>query len=165
MHESHDITIGQLARRAGVSPPTLRYYESLGLIASRRTAGNQRRYPRRTLRRVAFIRAGQRMGLPLARIAEALAELPDDHPPTTRDWQRVSAAWHQDLQARIDQLVALRDAATDCIGCGCLSVDRCTLVNPEDTLGTQGPGARNLLHHRTESAGEDAGCEDDTRQR
>lgn len=129
---------------ATVTTATLRHYEEIGLIHARRTTGNQRRYLRRVLRRVTMVRAGQRMGVPLARIATALAELPDDGPTTARDWQRVSAQWQDELQARIDELVALRDAAERCIGCGCLSTERCGLVNPGDVLAAEGPGARRL---------------------
>lgn len=144
MDGGDELTIGEVARRAGVTTATLRHYEQLGLLHARRTTGNQRRYSRRVLRRAAMVRAGQRMGVPLARIAAALAELPDDGPTTAADWRRVSAQWRDELQARIDELVALRDAAEECIGCGCLSTARCSLVNPADALAAEGPGARRL---------------------
>ena len=140
----HDLTVGQLSARSGAAPSALRFYETRGLIASRRTAGNQRRYPRHMLRRVAFIRASQRVGLPLATIKQALDQLGDSRTPTRSDWARLSAAWRDDLDARIAQLQRLRDNLTGCIGCGCLSLDTCKLANPDDRLGNDGPGARNL---------------------
>ena len=140
----HDLTVGQLSERSGATASALRFYEARGLIASRRTAGNQRRYPRHMLRRVAFIRASQRVGLPLATIKQALDQLGDSRTPTRSDWARLSAAWRDDLDARIAQLQRLRDSLTGCIGCGCLSLDTCKLANPDDRLGNDGPGARNL---------------------
>ena len=140
----HGLTVGQLSARSGAAVSALRFYEARGLITSRRTAGNQRRYPRHMLRRVAFIRASQRVGLPLATIKQALDQLGDSRTPTRSDWARLSAAWRDDLDARIAQLQALRDSLTDCIGCGCLSLDTCKLANPDDHLGNDGPGARNL---------------------
>jgi MerR family transcriptional regulator, redox-sensitive transcriptional activator SoxR len=140
----HDLTVGQLSARSGAAASALRFYEARGLIASRRTAGNQRRYPRHMLRRVAFIRASQRVGLPLATIKQALDQLGDSRTPTRGDWARLSAAWRDDLDARIAQLQQLRDSLTGCIGCGCLSLDSCKLANPGDRLGNDGPGARNL---------------------
>jgi MerR family redox-sensitive transcriptional activator SoxR len=133
-----------LAERSGVAISALHFYERQGLIRSRRTAGNQRRYPRETLRRVAFIRVSQRVGIPLAEIKAALDTLPDGKTPGREEWARLSARWREDLDARIEQLVRLRDNLTDCIGCGCLSLDRCVLANPLDTLGEQGPGPRLL---------------------
>ena len=138
------LTVGQLAARSGVSTSALRFYEEQGLISSRRTSGNQRRYPRATLRRVAFIRASQRVGIPLSRIAGALGTLPANRTPTVADWARLSAEWRADLDDRISQLQHLRDRLTGCIGCGCLSLRACQLVNPGDALGSDGPGARNL---------------------
>jgi MerR family transcriptional regulator, redox-sensitive transcriptional activator SoxR len=123
----------------------LRFYEAEGLISAGRTAGNQRRYPRDALRRVAFIRASQRVGIPLRAIRHALDGLPGNRAPTRQDWARLSAAWQQDLGDRIAQLEALRDRLTGCIGCGCLSLDRCSLANPGDVLGQEGPGARRFL--------------------
>lgn len=139
-----ELTVGQLAARSGVAVSALRFYEEQGLIAARRTAGNQRRYPRATLRRVAFIRASQRVGIPLCRIADALAGLPANRTPTADDWARLSAQWRTDLDERISQLQRLRDRLTGCIGCGCLSLRVCRLMNPDDALGGDGPGARNL---------------------
>jgi MerR family transcriptional regulator, redox-sensitive transcriptional activator SoxR len=142
--DTHDLTVGQLSARSGAAVSALRFYEARGLIASRRTAGNQRRYPRHMLRRVAFIRASQRVGLPLATIKQALDQLGDSRTPTRSDWARLSATWRDDLDARIAQLQRLRDNLTGCIGCGCLSLDTCKLANPGDRLGNDGPGARNL---------------------
>jgi MerR family transcriptional regulator, redox-sensitive transcriptional activator SoxR len=140
----HDLTVGQLSARSGAAVSALHFYEARGLIASRRTAGNQRRYPRHMLRRVAFIRASQRVGLPLATIKQSLDQLGDSRTPTRSDWARLSAAWRDDLDDRIAQLQRLRDNLTGCIGCGCLSLDTCKLANPDDLLGNDGPGARNL---------------------
>ncbi|MER6512772.1 MULTISPECIES: redox-sensitive transcriptional activator SoxR [unclassified Nonomuraea] len=141
---SRELTVGQLAERSGVAVSALHFYETKGLIASRRTAGNQRRYHRDTLRRVAFIRLSQRLGIPLATIKDALSELPDGRTPNREDWARLSAAWRGELDDRIEQLQRLRDDLTDCIGCGCLSLDRCPVANPRDRLGEEGPGARRM---------------------
>ncbi|MFJ4848007.1 MULTISPECIES: redox-sensitive transcriptional activator SoxR [unclassified Streptomyces] len=143
--DTRELTVGQLSARSGAAVSALHFYESKGLIRSRRTAGNQRRYTRDTLRRVAFIRASQRVGMPLAAIREALDGLPAGRTPDRADWARLSAGWRSELDARIEQLVRLRDSLDDCIGCGCLSLDRCALSNPGDVLGEQGPGARRLL--------------------
>lgn len=143
--DAHELTVGQVASRSGVAASALHFYEAKGLIHSRRTAGNQRRYSRDVLRRVAFIRVSQRVGIPLSAIRDALAELPEERTPTPRDWARLSSAWRAELDARIEQLQRLRDDLTDCIGCGCLSLSRCRLSNPADRLGTQGPGPRRLL--------------------
>jgi MerR family transcriptional regulator, redox-sensitive transcriptional activator SoxR len=140
-----ELTVGQLAARSGVAVSALHFYEAKGLIQSRRTAGNQRRYPRDALRRVAFIRVAQRLGISLASIRDALARLPDERTPTHKDWARLSAAWRSELDARIEQLQKLRDDLSGCIGCGCLSLDRCRLSNPDDVLGREGPGPRRLL--------------------
>jgi MerR family redox-sensitive transcriptional activator SoxR len=137
-----ELSVGQLAQRSGVAVSALHFYESKGLIHSRRTDGNQRRYPRDTLRRVAVIRAAQRVGIPLASLAQALAALPDRRTPTRADWARLSARWRGELDARIAQLTALRDSLDGCIGCGCLSLDRCQLANPADVLGARGSGPR-----------------------
>jgi MerR family redox-sensitive transcriptional activator SoxR len=141
---SRELTVGQLAERSGVAVSALHFYETKGLISSRRTAGNQRRYTRDTLRRVAFVRLAQRLGIPLKTIKDALAELPEERTPTRDDWARLSGAWRRELDDRIEQLQRLRDDLTDCIGCGCLSLDRCALANPYDRLGTEGPGARRI---------------------
>ena len=139
-----ELTVGQVADRSGVAVSALHYYEAEGLISSRRTAGNQRRYPREVLRRVAFIRASQSVGIPLRRIKAALDHLPDGRTPTRQDWERLSAAWRTDLDDQITQLQHLRDRLSGCIGCGCLSLKLCKLINPDDILGRQGPGPRNL---------------------
>ncbi|RJL30538.1 redox-sensitive transcriptional activator SoxR [Bailinhaonella thermotolerans] len=141
----HELTVGQLAARSGVAVSALHFYEAKGLIRSRRTAGNQRRYSRDTLRRVAFIRVSQRVGIPLKTIREALDRLPEERTPTRRDWIRLSSVWRTELDERIDQLTRLRDDLTECIGCGCLSLGRCKLANRDDTLGDDGPGPRRLL--------------------
>jgi MerR family transcriptional regulator, redox-sensitive transcriptional activator SoxR len=140
-----ELTVGQLSARSGVAVSALRFYETEGLLSAGRTSGNQRRYSRDALRRVAFIRASQRVGIPLRSIKRALDGLPGNGSPTRQDWARLSAAWRTDLDGRIAQLEALRDRLSDCIGCGCLSIDRCSLANPRDTLGDQGPGAHRLL--------------------
>lgn len=139
-----ELTVGHLAARSGVSVSALHFYEAEGLIHSTRTAGNQRRYPREVLRRVAFIRASQQVGIPLRRIRQALDALPEGRTPTRRDWQTLSAAWREDLDERITRLQSLRDRLTGCIGCGCLSLSVCKLVNPADVLAAQGPGPHNL---------------------
>ena len=135
------LTVGELAQRSGVAVSALHFYESRGLIRSTRTAGNQRRYPRDMLRRIAIIRAAQRVGMPLAAIREALASLPQERTPTRRDWARLSSAWRAELDARIAQLIQMRDTLDDCIGCGCMSLDRCRLANPGDVLAEHGAGA------------------------
>ncbi|SNS45877.1 MerR family transcriptional regulator, redox-sensitive transcriptional activator SoxR [Rhodococcoides kyotonense] len=139
-----ELTPGQLSDRSGVAVSALHFYEKQGLITSRRTSGNQRRYHRETLRRVAFIRISQKVGIPLADIRDALAELPEERTPTKRDWAKLSGRWHDDLEHRIAQLIRLRDDLTGCIGCGCLSLTSCTLANPQDELSKKGPGARRL---------------------
>ncbi|MFL1377449.1 MULTISPECIES: redox-sensitive transcriptional activator SoxR [unclassified Nocardiopsis] len=140
-----ELTVGQVSQRSGVAVSALHFYERQGLIHSRRTAGNQRRYRRDTLRRVSFIRVSQRVGIPLARIRQALDRLPDNRTPTRADWALVSEQWRDELDARIAQLVRLRDDLTGCIGCGCLSLDSCVLVNPDDALAADGSGPRRLL--------------------
>jgi MerR family transcriptional regulator, redox-sensitive transcriptional activator SoxR len=141
---SHELTVGQLAARSGVTVSALHFYEAEGLINSTRTAGNQRRYPRQVLRRVAFIRASQQVGIPLRRISQALDALPERRTPTRRDWEKLSATWREDLDERISLLQHLRDRLSGCIGCGCLSLSVCKLVNPADVLSEQGPGPHNL---------------------
>lgn len=139
------LTVGEVAKRSGVSVSTLHFYESKGLIASWRTAGNQRRYAREVLRRVAFIRVAQRVGIALTDIAAALTTLPKGSNPDREAWSRLSTAWRTDLDMRIAQLKKLRDTLDDCIGCGCLSIDRCRLRNPYDKLAEQGAGPQRLL--------------------
>lgn len=135
-----DLTIGQLAERSGVATSALRYYEERGLIRSTRTPGNQRRYPRPTLRRVAFVRAAQRVGLTLDEIAEALDSLPQGRTPTKADWHRLSRAWRPRIEEQIQRLERLRDRLDGCIGCGCLSLKACSLYNPDDDLADVGTG-------------------------
>ena len=137
-----ELSVGEVARRSGVSVSALHFYEAKGLIQSQRSGGNQRRYARDTLRRIAIIRAAQRVGMPLATIRDALGSLPEARTPTRRDWSRLSRAWREELDARIGELIRMRDMLDDCIGCGCLSLDRCKLANPRDVLGEQGAGAR-----------------------
>lgn len=138
------LPIGEIAERAGVSVPTLRYYEQRRLIASTRSAGNQRRYPRHVLRRLAFIAAAQHVGLSLEQIAAALATLPPDRAPTRRDWTRLSGPWRRMVAERIKALEALQHSLDGCIGCGCLSLTRCALFNPVDEAASEGPGSRWL---------------------
>ncbi|MFC7547035.1 redox-sensitive transcriptional activator SoxR [Plantactinospora sp. GCM10030261] len=139
------LTIGELSARSGVAPSALRYYERLGLIRADRTGGNQRRYARAELRRVAFIRISQQVGVSLDKIRSALDSLPDSRTPTRADWARLSRLWRHELDQRIELLHRLRDELTGCIGCGCLSLQRCKLYNPEDELAAQGPGPRRIL--------------------
>jgi MerR family redox-sensitive transcriptional activator SoxR len=134
-------TIGHLAERAGVATSAIRFYESRGLISSVRTSGNQRRYEQSTLRRVAFVRTAQRIGLSLDEIAEALATLPEGRTPTKSDWHRLSKAWRPRLDEQIRRIQLLRDRLDGCIGCGCLSLKSCALNNPGDEAGTHGTGA------------------------
>ncbi|WP_060512743.1 redox-sensitive transcriptional activator SoxR [Pseudomonas sp. NBRC 111124] len=134
------LSVGQLAARSGVAVTALHFYETKGLIQSTRNTGNQRRYPRAMLRRVAVIKMAQRLGIPLAEIASALAELPNDHTPTAEDWRRLSARWREDLNRRIDEMVRLRDQLDGCIGCGCMSLKECPLRNRQDHLADAGPG-------------------------
>ncbi|MBH3412368.1 MULTISPECIES: redox-sensitive transcriptional activator SoxR [Pseudomonas] len=134
------LSVGQLAARSGVAVTALHFYETKGLIQSTRNAGNQRRYPRAMLRRVAVIKMAQRLGIALAEIASALATLPNDHTPTAEDWRRLSARWREDLNHRIDEMVRLRDQLDGCIGCGCMSLKECPLRNRQDHLADEGPG-------------------------
>ena len=139
-----ELTVGEVAARSGVAVSTLHFYESKGLIKSWRNRGNQRRYAREVLRRVAVIKVAQRTGIPLAAIREALRALPGERTPTSEDWKKLSAAWRADLNERIDRLTRLRDQLDGCIGCGCLSLGVCPLRNPSDRLAKQGPGPRLL---------------------
>jgi MerR family redox-sensitive transcriptional activator SoxR len=140
-----ELSIGAVAERAGVNVSALRFYEDRGLISSRRSDGGQRRYHRSVLRRVAFIQVAQRVGLTLEEIGRALSTLPDDHVLTATDWQRLSAAWRPMLDQRIRLLEGLRDELDSCIGCGCLSLERCRLRNPGDRAAGLGAGPRFLL--------------------
>lgn len=138
------LTVGEVSARSGIAVSALHFYETKGLIASIRTSGNQRRYPREVLRRVAIIKVAQRVGIPLTEIQQALATLPLGRTPTAGDWKEMSMRWKDDLDARIRRLQGLRDQLDGCIGCGCLSIETCPLRNPSDVLGEQGTGPRLL---------------------
>lgn len=138
------LTIGQLADRSGVATSAIRFYESKGLIGSIRTTGNQRRYPQSTLRRVAFIRTAQRVGLSLDEVGQAFSTLPDNRTPTKSDWHRISKAWRPRLDDQIRRIELLRERLDGCIGCGCLSLRSCALYNPGDEAAARGTGAVRL---------------------
>jgi MerR family redox-sensitive transcriptional activator SoxR len=138
------LTVGEVARRSGVAVSTLHFYEAEGLIRSWRTSGNQRRYAREVLRRVAIIRVAQRTGMELAAIRKALKTLPRERTPNAADWKKLSASWKSELNGRIERLTRLRDQLEGCIGCGCLSMGACPLRNPWDRLSKEGPGPRLL---------------------
>ncbi len=140
MHEL--LTIGALSERTGVAPSALRYYEERGLITSERTGASHRRYGRSVARRIAFIVFAQRIGLTLEEIGGELARLPTDRVPSRRDWARLSSSWSERIDERIDELERLKAGLTDCIGCGCLSLDRCALANPKDRVARRGAGPR-----------------------
>ena len=142
---ARNLSIGDVAARSGVAVSALHFYEAKGLIRAERTAGNQRRYARDVLRRIAVIKVAQRAGIPLAAIGEALLALPDARTPTAADWTRLSRRWRAELDARIARLTHLRDELDGCIGCGCLSLRQCPLRNPHDRIGDEmGPGANTL---------------------
>jgi MerR family redox-sensitive transcriptional activator SoxR len=141
---SDHLTIGEFSGRSGVAPSALRYYESLGLIAAERTMGNQRRYARHMLRRVALVTVAKRLGIPLSDVQRALADVPIDRVPTQAEWQLASKAWRATLEQRRHAIERLEKELTGCIGCGCLSMRSCALLNPDDTLGARGPGAQRL---------------------
>jgi len=138
------LTIGEVARRSGFPQSALRYYEREGLVRTTRTSGGQRRYERSVLRRLAFIRAARTVGVGLDEVRAGLDRLPDGRTPTRADWTRLSKSWRGRLNEQIDALVALRDGLDSCIGCGCLSLQRCQLSNVSDRLAAAGPGARLL---------------------
>jgi MerR family redox-sensitive transcriptional activator SoxR len=140
-----ELTIGAVAARTGVAPSALRFYESEGLIESTRSSGGQRRYARETLRRVSFVRVAQQVGLSLDEIRDALASLPDNRTPTAKDWERLSSSWRPRIDRQIALLERLRDRLHGCIGCGCLSLSFCRLLNPDDEAGRRGPGPRYVL--------------------
>jgi MerR family redox-sensitive transcriptional activator SoxR len=144
MRSTDLLTVGDIARRSGFAESAVRYYEGLGLLAATRTSGGQRRFERSTLRRLAFIRAARNIGLSLEEVSAALASLPAQRTPTRTDWARLSRGWRHRLDDQIDALVALRDGLDSCIGCGCLSLDRCSISNPADTARSDGPGAAYL---------------------
>ena len=139
-----ELSVGELAQRAGIAPSAVRFYEDQGLIFSRRTPGNQRRYHRAMLRRVAFIRASQAAGIPLAVIGEVFTELGDHESPSRAMWEAASQRWIADINHRIELLETMRDMIGSCVGCGCLSLGACHLLNPGDELNRQGPGPRRL---------------------
>lgn len=139
-----ELSVGGVAARSGVAVSTLHFYESQGLIRSWRNPGNQRRYPREVLRRVAVIKVAQRIGISLASIREALETLPNERTPNAEDWKLLSAKWRADLDDRISRLMRFRDQLDGCIGCGCLSLESCPLRNPWDRLAGEGPGPRLL---------------------
>lgn len=143
------ISIGDLAKRAGVAASALRFYEAEGLLASARNAGGRRHYPRSDMRRVAFIRAAQQVGLSLDEIRRALAALPEKRTPTKSDWERLSKSWRPLLDEKIAAMTRLRDKLDNCIGCGCLSLKSCALYNPGDAAAAKGAGARYLLDDRS----------------
>ena len=134
-------TPGKVAERCGVKVSTLHFYEEKGLIRSWRNAGNQRRYRADVIRRIAVIKAAQKVGISLGSIKRALATLPDERTPTARDWEKLSTTWREELNARIAYLERLRDYLTGCIGCGCLSMKKCPIYNEDDKLAAEGPGA------------------------
>ena len=138
------MSIGEVAARSGLAASALRFYEDQGLITATRTPGGARRYPRSVLRRLAVVRAGRNVGLSLPEIRAALETLPAERPPTTTDWARLSSDWRDRLDEQIAALVQLRDGLSSCIGCGCLSLDRCALSNPGDVAARDGAGARWL---------------------
>jgi MerR family transcriptional regulator, redox-sensitive transcriptional activator SoxR len=143
------LPIGEVARRSGVASSALRFYEERGLISSERQGSGHRRYPRPVLRRIAFIVFAQRIGLTLDEIGVELAKLPPHHAPTRNDWARLSATWASRIDDRIAELERLRRGLTECIGCGCLSLDRCRLANPGDRAAALGPGPRYWIGERT----------------
>ncbi|TWB36481.1 redox-sensitive transcriptional activator SoxR [Nitrospirillum pindoramense] len=145
-----ELSVGEVAKRAGVAVSTLHFYETKGLIVASRSGGNQRRYPRDVLRRIAIIRVAQRAGIALADIHAALATLPNGRTPTLEDWRRLSNGWRDMLQQRIDSLTQLRDQLETCIGCGCLSMGDCPLRNPQDRLAAEAMGP--VLLQRSETA-------------
>ena len=142
------LTISEVARRSGVASSALRFYEDRGLIRSERAGSGHRRYPRSVLRRIAFVVFAQRVGLTLDEIATELAKLPPDRAPTKRDWSRLSKGWTARIDERIAELERLRMGLTECIGCGCLSLERCKLANPDDRAGRNGPGPRYWIGDR-----------------
>ena len=142
--DADELSVGEVSARSGVAVSALRYYEGRGLIQGWRTSGNQRRYRRGVLRRVAVIQVAQRLGIPLAAISDAFKALPDERSPTAQEWGRMSRRWRADLDDRIMKLTRLRDELSGCIGCGCLSLDSCPLYNAGDKLAKHGPGPRLL---------------------
>jgi MerR family redox-sensitive transcriptional activator SoxR len=153
LKSSELLTIGEVARRSGVAASALRFYEERGLIASERAGSGHRRYPRSVLRRVAFVVFAQRIGLTLDEIGAELAKLPPDRAPTRRDWSRLSSGWSERIDDRIAELQRLKAGLTECIGCGCLSLERCQLSNPRDRAASLGPGPRYWIGDRPQPGG------------
>lgn len=147
------LTIGELARRSGATVATLRFYEEKGLVHATRTVGGTRLFTRHSLRRVSMVRLGVQLGIPLAEIAVAFEALPLDRPPSRADWQTISCAWNAQVEGRIQALEQIRDRLSDCIGCGCLSLGTCSLLNQDDALGADGPGPRRVLPAEVDGAG------------
>jgi MerR family transcriptional regulator, redox-sensitive transcriptional activator SoxR len=148
LKSSETLTIGEVARRSGVAASALRFYEERGLIASERAGSGHRRYPRAVLRRIAFVVFAQRIGLRLDEISAELAKLPPDRAPNRRDWSRLSSGWTARIDERIAELERLRAGLTECIGCGCLSLERCQFANPQDRAAKLGPGPRYWIGDR-----------------
>jgi len=146
-HPQYELSVGEIARRSGLSVSAVHFYEKKGLITGWRSPGNQRRFRRGVLRRIAFIRVAQRAGVSLSEIQAVLATLPDNRAPSREDWQRLASLWRTEVEERIFRLTQLRDRFDDCIGCGCLSLDVCPLRNPDDRLADEGAGPR-LLERR-----------------
>lgn len=152
MDKNDALTMGEVAQRSGTAPSALRYYESLGLLTATRTTGNQRRYHRSALRRIAVIRAAQHVGLSLAQIQDVFAGYPPDHAPTKREWVRIAQRCRPLLDARIRELEAVRDGLSACVGCGCLTMRQCAIYNPKDELADTGAGARRRFPDLDEAA-------------
>lgn len=142
---SRELTVGQVAERSGLAVSALHFYEKKGLIRSHRTSGNQRRYDRDVLRRLAIVRMAQELGIPLSEVADALSRVPLGHIPSAEDWRGMSAVWYEKLDRRVTMLIRMRDELNGCIGCGCLSTTSCPLMNAGDRLADEGPGPRRLL--------------------
>ncbi|MGC0366175.1 MerR family redox-sensitive transcriptional activator SoxR [Rhodococcus sp. 27YEA15] len=138
------LSIGEVAARTGVAVSAVRYYETLGLVPAERTAGNMRKFPRHAIRRVSLIQVAVRFGISLAEVGEVFASLPEGRTPTKKDWSKISTQWNQRLEDRKQAIARMQEELTGCIGCGCLSLMTCNLLNPEDELGRDGPGARRL---------------------
>ncbi|MFC5153321.1 redox-sensitive transcriptional activator SoxR [Streptomyces amakusaensis] len=153
------LTVGEVASRTGIAASAVRFYEERGLISAERTGGNQRRYPRHVLRRISLILVAKRMGIPLSEVADVFATLPNGRMPGKRDWERISQHWADLLAARRRAIEELEREITGCIGCGCLSLQRCRVLNPGDDLAGQGPGPRRLPGPDTAHSGDPAGAD------
>ena len=148
---SRELSVGQVAERSGFAVSALHFYEKKGLIRSHRTSGNQRRYDRDVLRRLAIVRMAQELGIPLSEVAEALARVPIGHTPSAEDWRAMSAVWYEKLDRRVTMLIRMRDELNGCIGCGCLSTTSCPLMNAGDRLAEEGSGPRRLLREGSDT--------------